>query len=273
MPDAYAHVVALARRQDDMVTRCEARRLGMSDAAIASRRRTGGWWAPIRGTLLVPPVRDRVRAYARAALAAAGGVVCLLTAARLHGVPGLPPWQAAEPVDVAFEDPAVAVRRRRGCRRHLMTLAPPEVTDLGGITVTAVHRTLQDVVLWLDRAIAVPMLRAVLRHGWLREAGGHPPRAAVPVGESRPGAEPSPHFVALKDAVLRRHDSGAGPGGGPEFWRLVQAGMAEPGDAGRADQVHRPGRGDGEISRSTSGRGSSERSSADDPAWSCQPGP
>ncbi|OAA26059.1 hypothetical protein UG55_101869 [Frankia sp. EI5c] len=235
MPDAHERVVALARSQDDMVTRREARRLGLSDAAIAARRRAGGWRSPIRGTLLVPPVRDRVRACARAALAVAGGVVCLVTAARLHGVPGLPPRAAGEPVDVAFTDPALAGRRRAGCRRHLMPVAlpvapatPAGLTDLGGITVTSLHRTLRDIVLRLDRCLAAAMMRAVLRLGWL--GGRGLPGGPVSPGCSRGGypARPTHAFLRLKEDVLRRNDAGEGPGGGPEFWRLVEAGP--PGD-------------------------------------------
>ncbi|MCK9900449.1 hypothetical protein MXD63_10230, partial [Frankia sp. Cpl3] len=228
MPESYQRVVALARSQDDMITRCEARRLGMSDAAITVRRRSGGWWAPVRGALVVPPVRDRVRAYARAALAVAGGVVCLLTAARLHGVPGLPRWAPQEPVDVAFADPVAAGRRRAGCRRHAMAVEPPDLTDLGGIAATAVHRTLQDIVLRLDQRLSVPMLRAVLRLGWL--GGPSSPPAGLRDGQRRP----SPAFLAFKDAVLRRNDEGAGPGGGPGYWRLLDAVTASA-DAARAD--------------------------------------
>lgn len=213
-----------------MITRCEARRLGMSDAAITVRRRSGGWRAPIRGALVVPPVRDRVRAYARAALAVAGGVVCLLTAARLHGIPGLPRWAPQEPVDVAFADPVAAGRRRAGCRRHAMAVEPRDLTDLGGIAATAAHRTLQDIVLWLDQCLSVPMLRAVLRLGWL----GGP--SSPPSGAREGPARSSPAFLAFKDAVLRRNDEGAGPGGGPDYWRLLDAVTASD-DVARDDRA------------------------------------
>ncbi|ABW14946.1 conserved hypothetical protein [Parafrankia sp. EAN1pec] len=213
MPDVHDRVVALARRQDDMITRSQARGLGLSDGAIAARRRAHGWHTPIRGTLVIPPVRDRVRAHARAALAAAGGTVCLLTAARLHGLPGLPPQGTTEPVDVAFPGGA-AFRGRRGCRRHCMELTPGETTDIAGIKATTVHRTLQDIILRLDRAISVPMLDALLHRGW---PNGHGACGAAMGGAVRPSSD----FMALKEAVLRRNDAGEGPPGITRLWNLV----------------------------------------------------
>ena len=72
-----------------MITRAQARALGLSDQAVDLRRRQG-WAAPIRGAMVVPPVRGLARAHARAALLVAGGAVCGPTAARLHNLPGLP---------------------------------------------------------------------------------------------------------------------------------------------------------------------------------------
>ncbi len=208
-----------------MITRSQARGLGLSDGAIAARRRAHGWHTPIRGTLVVPPVRDLVRAHARAALAAAGGAVCLLTAARLHRLPGLPPRSETEPVDVAFPGGA-AFRGRRGCRRHCMELPPGETTDVAGIEATTVRRTLEDIILRLDRAISVPILDALLHRGWPNDPGvrGAPGAPGAAAGAVRP----SPDFVDLKEAVLRRNDAGEGPPGVTRLWNLVDGRAGTP---------------------------------------------
>ncbi|SNQ49374.1 hypothetical protein FRACA_3230004 [Frankia canadensis] len=101
MSTPHDRVVALARRQDDVVTRRQAHQLGLSENALVLRRRRDGWTSPVRGALFVPPVRDVIRASARAVLAVAGGVICGLTAARLHGLPALPLLRPPELVELA----------------------------------------------------------------------------------------------------------------------------------------------------------------------------
>ncbi len=105
MQQAHDAVVALARRQDDVATRAQARALGMSDQSIQLRRRRRGWASPVRGAKLVPPVRDEFRALARVALLVVGGTVCGLAAARLHQLPGLPRGGPDELVDLGFPAP------------------------------------------------------------------------------------------------------------------------------------------------------------------------
>ncbi len=159
---SYEKVIALARRQDDMVLRRDARRLGMSDEAIKLRRRRHGWTSPIRGTLFVPPVRDELRAHARAALAIAGGTICGRTAARLHGLPGLLLRRPHEPVDIALPGEGDN-RQRRGYLRHWMTTPDAETVDLAGIRTSTIRRTLEDLALLCDRDVFVAVLDAMLQ--------------------------------------------------------------------------------------------------------------
>ncbi|KJE23939.1 Protein of unknown function (DUF559)/Domain of unknown function (DUF4095) [Frankia torreyi] len=160
--EKYEKVVELARRQDDVVTREQARQLGMSHGAIALRRSQHGWTSPIRGALVVPPVRDELRAHARALVAVGGGTICGLTAARLHGLPGLLLRRPEEPVDVALPG-ADGYRQRRGYRRHRMTLGDSEAVDLAGLRVSSVPRTLEDLALLCEREVFVCVLDAMLQ--------------------------------------------------------------------------------------------------------------
>jgi hypothetical protein len=161
MLEPYDAVVAFARRHDDVISRRHARQLGMSDQAISLRRTQHGWSSPVRGALLVPPVGDEVRAHARAAAEVTGEIVCALTAARLHGLPGLPRHRPGELVDLAVVG-APGRRQRRGCRRHWWDVSRGDVVDLDGIRATSVLRTLEDLVLTLDRDAMVCVLDAML---------------------------------------------------------------------------------------------------------------
>ncbi len=160
MDQSHDRVIALARQQDDAVTRAQARALGLSDQAINLRRRKG-WAAPIRGAMVVPPVRDDARALARAVLLVVGGTVCGLTAARLHRLPGLLRRDPDEFVDLAIPD-ADRNRLRGGYRRHPMLLAPSEIVDLAGLQTSSVRRTLEDMALWCDRDVFITFVDAML---------------------------------------------------------------------------------------------------------------
>ncbi len=168
--ETYETVVALARRQDDVVTCRDARRLGMSAEAITLRRRRHGWRSPIRGTLFVPPVRDELRACARAVLALTSGTICGLAAARLHGLPGLFARRLNEPVDVAVRAGVEGHRQRSGYRLHRMVLDDSEVADLAGLRVSSIRRTLEDLALLVDREEFVSVLDAMLQRRLLAES-------------------------------------------------------------------------------------------------------
>ncbi|MCL9762856.1 endonuclease domain-containing protein [Frankia sp. AiPa1] len=178
-------MTALARQQDDVVTRVQALTFGMTPDAIRTLRQRHGWGSPIRGAMFVPPVRNELRAHARAASTVLGGTICGLTAARLHGLPGLPERLPGEPVDLAFPD-ADQERRRRGYRRHRSSFEPWEVTDHAGIPTSSLRRTLEDVAVMHDRETFITTMDATLharritpadvaemrRRVWCRRGGG-----------------------------------------------------------------------------------------------------
>ncbi|WP_207770112.1 type IV toxin-antitoxin system AbiEi family antitoxin domain-containing protein [Frankia canadensis] len=168
MSTPHDRVVALARRQDDVVTSEQARQLGMSDDAL-SRRRRHGWSSPLQGALLIPPVRDEVRARARAAQSVLGGTICGRTAARLHHLPGLAAFRSDEPTDLAL--PTGNRRRdRTGYRRRRLELRDSDIVDLGGLRVCTVPRTLEDLALLCDREEFVSVVDAMLFAGQLAAA-------------------------------------------------------------------------------------------------------
>ncbi|MCL9760364.1 DUF559 domain-containing protein [Frankia sp. AiPa1] len=164
----HDRLVALGRAQDDVVTRAQARALGLSDDAIQQRRRDG-WRSPIRGAMVIPPVRDELRARARAALLVVGGTIVRLTAARLHGLPGLPPREPNEPIDLAV--PAGGSRLRGGYRRHPLELASSEIVNLSGLRTSSVARTLEDLALLPERDLFITVVDAMLNSRRLTAAG------------------------------------------------------------------------------------------------------
>ncbi|CAO5153460.1 DUF559 domain-containing protein [Frankia sp. AiPs1] len=161
-------LTALARRQDDVVTRRQARELGLTDQAIHRRRLRGGR-SPIRGAMIVGPVRDEIRAHARAAQLVVGGTLIGLAAAQLHGLPGLPRHEPGEPVDLAIPS-ADRRRRRHGYHRHPVLLAPEEIVDIRGLRVSSIPRTLEDVALLVGRDVFIAVIDAMVYAGSLAEA-------------------------------------------------------------------------------------------------------
>jgi hypothetical protein len=117
----------------------------------------------MRGAVLIPPVRDGCRSLARAAvLSSGGGVIGYQTAARLHGLQGLP-RELEEPHVILGAHRTRA--QRPGLRQHFRRLDPADVTDCGGIPVTSVPRTLTDLALRLERRTMVALADSGLHQG------------------------------------------------------------------------------------------------------------
>ena len=134
------------------------------------RRLRAGSSLPMRGVVEFPPVRDPVRAAARAAqLILPSSVISHTAAARLEGLQGLPWWQVGEPVDATV--PAAATRwQRRGVRLHFMNVSDGERADAGGIRVTKVGRTLEHCVRFLDRPTWISLADSALHQGLITQA-------------------------------------------------------------------------------------------------------
>lgn len=80
-----------ARRQDGVLSRRDVLGWGLPQSVIATHVRAGLWTPLLRGTYLVEPGHDPHRSWARSAvLIAPDAVLAGATAARLHGIEGVP---------------------------------------------------------------------------------------------------------------------------------------------------------------------------------------
>jgi very-short-patch-repair endonuclease len=192
---ALAPALRLAARQDGALTCAQALDAGLTDAQIRVLVRSGEWLRPFRGALLVPgahPERGRVRA---AILLRPGALACGVTAARLHRLDGLPMSSPDEPVHLLASAGASRTQPKSSSLvMHWGRVRPEEVAAVSGLRVTAVTRTLADLVLAGDRATAVGMLDAALHDGSIV--------GLAEVGHSvagRPGATRAAAWLKLAD--------------------------------------------------------------------------
>ncbi|MFC3687020.1 hypothetical protein [Aquipuribacter hungaricus] len=158
----------LAAEQDGVLTAAQLRDCRVSRAVERGHVDAGRWLRVRRGVVLVDPARAGSNpgwVAARAvALACPDAVVAGRTAARLHGMDGVP--DGPEEVVVAAGRP---LRPRPDLVAHRLRLEPREVVTLRGIQVTTPARTLVDLVLRADRPAALAMLDAALRRGLVAE--------------------------------------------------------------------------------------------------------
>jgi hypothetical protein len=112
--------------------------------------------------LALPPVRDPLRAQARALqLLIPDAVISHATAARLHGLAGLNFWEPSELLH-ATRAPAATRRQRRSIRLHFQSVEAEDVVDLDGLLVTSVRRTLLDCGTQLARVPFVCLLDSAM---------------------------------------------------------------------------------------------------------------
>lgn len=167
-------LMVLAGAQDGVLARRQLLAAGVCATTVRTRVRAGVWTPLLRGTYLVEPGHDPLRSWARSAvLAAPGAVLVGGTAARLHGVEGVPRSRTVEiasPRQVRTEPDRLRASQRRVAREH--------VVDLGGLPVTSVVRTLADLVPRLDRLDALAVLDSAL-HRALVDADGLAAAAAL----------------------------------------------------------------------------------------------
>lgn len=158
---AESRVRQLARRQDGVVTTAQAASLGLAKHDLRRYVRRGEWQRAVEGAYVLVPEGDPVpwRAWPRAAsLVLPGATVGLGTAARLHGLAGVP---RREEVQVVVP-PGRELQRRPRLDPHVWPLDPADVVDVGGIPVTSVVRTLADLVPRLGRLDAIAVLDSAL---------------------------------------------------------------------------------------------------------------
>lgn len=151
-----------------------------------------GWSRPHRGVYIAPEPGDPFRASVQAALLASPhGVTCRVTAARLHGLWGVPQWTAREEPELILPT-GITHNPRTGMRLHNGLLAD-EAAVAGGFAATTVARTVRDLALVLPFDDLVCAVDCALRLGWVPGAGsgrgrrrlGQALAAADPRSESR----------------------------------------------------------------------------------------
>ena len=139
---------SIAHRQSGVFTAAQAVADGATPAQVRRRRQTGQWVTLLGDGLALPNLA--VTAWTRAQAAALtwpDAVICLASAAVLHGLPvrSLTP---IDPLDVIVPNHRPS---RGGLRSHELTLDPTEVVFFGLARVTTLQRTLFDCIGRLPR--------------------------------------------------------------------------------------------------------------------------
>lgn len=168
---ALRTLLLVAGEQDGVVTRRDRDALGLAPHVARRLERRGAWVPLLRGSHLVEPSRsgrDRTRSWARSAsLTVPGAVAGLTTAASLHHLAGVRPFDGAQ----VLLPPRLSKRPREHLDPHAAELEPHDVVDLGGIAATSVPRTLADLVPLLGRLDGLAVLDSALASGALDAAG------------------------------------------------------------------------------------------------------
>jgi hypothetical protein len=161
-----AIVRRVASEQDGVVTRAQVGRAGLSRHDVESLLRAGRWRRLARSAYLIDaevgmPAPRRARIRAAVASYGPGAVAALGTAAELHGIAGL---RRTEKVHLSV--PSAAARAVRpgdpDVVVHQFVLPPGSADRRVGIPATTPLRTVADLVLTVDRFVAVSLLDSAL---------------------------------------------------------------------------------------------------------------
>jgi hypothetical protein len=132
MLPAEVEIYALAATQGGVVTAAQARELGMGRSCILRRVREGRWESLGRALLFVDPRADRFWARCFAAVLATSHdapVLSHVTAARLHGMQGLPWPRPDGPIHLSFARERGRAQRP-GLRLHWSSIPADQVISL-----------------------------------------------------------------------------------------------------------------------------------------------
>jgi len=194
--DPLVAVLDLAQRQDDVVLLRQARALGLSDRRCRLLRQLDEDAVPLPGFAVVPPVRDPLRTSARMALLSVpGSFLCGPTAARLHGLQGLPWWTWEEGVHLQLGQLSRRAQRL-GLHLHWSHLDEMDRSELSGLRITSVERTLIDVALCCNRSTTVSLVDSALASSRMDPAGL--PELATRL-RTLPGGRRAAGWLALAD--------------------------------------------------------------------------
>lgn len=163
-PALPAEVVRLVRRQEGAATTAQLLAAGLTRRQL--RTLVGnGWRYQTRGVMVASEPADAFRASVRAALLACpSAVACGVTAARIHGLWGLPQWVPNERPHLLLAA-GRSYNARNGVRLHSGAL-PEERTVRDRLPVTTIERTVLDMSPVLAFNDLVCLLDSALRLGW-----------------------------------------------------------------------------------------------------------
>ena len=172
--DVLQRIYGLAAQQDWVVTTAQLREFGVYNKKACRMARSGGWVLLARGSYWVgrhsrgPSLRARVRAalFSCGAQAVAVGP----TAARLHGIEGLPTDDGTVHLAVPLGH---NMRSRKGIRVQRTAVPHSERMLIRGIPLTNPARTCADLLLECPREEAVSLLDSALHQGLLGPSGRH----------------------------------------------------------------------------------------------------
>jgi hypothetical protein len=143
---ADARLAQVALRQLGAFSRDQAVAAGLASRSVRRRAANGTWTAVLPGVYRAASTPESWHQKLVAALLWAGAraVISHLTAARLHGLEGLGPMRAREPIELLvpfgkrLKAPAYVAHQSRQLERN-------DRTTIDGIAVTSLARTLVDV--------------------------------------------------------------------------------------------------------------------------------
>jgi very-short-patch-repair endonuclease len=141
MHDVERRIARIGGRQDNVISREQLLGAGLGRGAIAHRVGTGAWQRLHNNVYLLGPAPPSLMARARAAVLSCGAnaVVSHRSAAEMFGL--LPETGGDVHVTVAGRN----VASREGVRRHrIAAFGAGEVTNMRGVPVTTVARTIAD---------------------------------------------------------------------------------------------------------------------------------
>ncbi|MGN6867551.1 MAG: DUF559 domain-containing protein [Solirubrobacteraceae bacterium] len=141
MHEVERAIAGIGGRQDNVISREQLLAAGLGRGAIAHRVAIGAWQRLHSNVYLLGPAPPSLMARARAAVLScgAGAVVSHRSAAEMFGL--LPGIGGEVHVTVAGRN----VAPREGvCRHRIAAFGPGEVTNMRGIPVTSVARTIAD---------------------------------------------------------------------------------------------------------------------------------
>ncbi len=220
MPDGrpltspHTEIARIAARRLGVVTTAEATAAGLTRSQVRSLVRRGDWSSPVRGVLVANAVPSSWEQRCAIAVMAARGVLSHRAAAQLHGLDGVDDAPVELTVPRGRSHPSLDAVVHRSTM-----LDPIDITQVSGIPVTSIARTIVDLGITVPEDVVEQVLDDALRRGarprWIAQTLERVDR-------------PGPSGPTALRRVLARPDR-RGPLPDSVFERLVERGCTEIG--------------------------------------------